>query len=348
MLIFAFGVLVIANLVNHSTGIKQEVKTAFFFLVYIMLILIFGLRGVDVPDTQYYMDSYYNLPKSADYEYLYSYITHIARSLGLSFNGFLITYQFIMFGIWFYATRKCLNDVHLAFLIFLGFMGFLYFGIVIRAAMGICLCYLALIYLYENRTFKGYLLYYLLVTLGFFFQKSMIVFYILPLFAFKRVNTVILVSIMSFSILMPLMNVQTIIANTLEAYINLFSADKLLSYTRVHADFDIHGLYSMTMIKYWIMAWIFIWLRTMVVSKGDLYNLFLNIYVSGVFLITLTYFISAGNRLAYILLFFEFFLVVLLYENSTIPKRVVFFGSIALSILNFLHFLSANPGIISY
>jgi hypothetical protein len=348
MLIFAFILLIFANLVNHSKGFKQEVKITFLFIVYVCLILIFAFRSSNVPDTQFYIDSYYNLPRSAKFEYIYTSITQIARSLGLSFSVFLLLYQIILFSLWFYATGKYIKDVHLAFLIFTGFMGNLYFGIIIRAAMGLCLCYIALVYLFNQRTFRGFIVYFAIVTVAVFFQKSMIVFYILPLYIFKKINNVVLLSILIFSILIPLIDVQLIIAKILEAYIKFFSSEKLLSYTRVHANFNAHGLYSMTMIKYWIMACIFLYLRPKVISKADIYNLFLNLYISGVFLITLTFFIAAGNRLAFIFLFFEFSLVLLLYENSTIPKKIVFIGSIALSVLNYLNLISANPSMLSY
>ena len=348
MLISAFFFLIFANVVNHSKGIKQDVKTAFLFLVYFWIILIFTFRGTEVPDTQNYIKSYYGLAKSVKFEYLYTLICQIANVIGLSFNGFLLVLQLVLFSLWFHTSSKFFSDVHLAFLVFIPFMGIYNFGIIIRSGIGLCLCYYAITYLLYHRSLKGYIIYYAILTASIFFQQSMIVFLILPLYVFKRYNSVVLSIILIFSILIPLLNIQHLIANFLEVYIKLFSFDKFLSYTRIHAKFDIHGVYSLTMIKYWIMSIIFILFRSKITSRKEMYNCFINIYITGVFLIALTHFISAGNRLAYLFFFFEFVIVIMLYEYSSLPRKIVLLGAIALCVLNYLNLISAIPVMISY
>ena len=348
MIISAFFFLIFANLVNHAKGFKQDVKTVFLFLVYLWILLIFTFRGTSVPDTANYIKFYNTHGEVTGIEYLFFLVCWIGKSIGLSFNGFLFFFEIILFSIWFYTSKKHFEDINLAFLVFFPFMGIFNFGIVIRAGMGLCLCYFALTYLMFNKSFKGYLIYFAIVTVAIFFQEGMVVFYILPLFLFRKFSSIVLVIVLLISILIPLINIQHLIAKTLEAYINIFSFKKFLSYTQVHAKFNIHGVYSLTMIKYWLMALLFIMLRPKVITRKEIYNCFLNIYISGVFLIALTHFITAGNRLAYMFFFFEFALVGLLYEYSTLPRKIVLAGAIALSILNYANLISAVPAMLSY
>ncbi|MCE5344877.1 MAG: EpsG family protein [Bacteroidales bacterium] len=348
MLVLAIVFLIFANVVNHSKGISTNVKTACLFLAYLWLILIFSFRGPEVPDTLAYMKIYYGNFAASYFEYLYSILCRLARSVGLGFNGFLFLYQIILFILWFTATRKILTDIHLAFMVFLPFMGVYNFGIIIRAGMGLSVCYIALTYLIQNRSLKGYIIYYTIVTAAVFFHQSMIVFYILPLYVFKDIKTLFLFIIIIISVLIPLFNIQHIIANFLEAYIKFFSFNKFLSYTQIHANFSLHAIYSLTMIKYTIMAIIFLWLRPKITSKKELYNFFLNIYITGVLMISMTFFIAAGNRLAYMFFFFEFALVGLVYEYSELPKKLVFLSAILLALLNYANLVSAIPVMLTY
>jgi len=348
MIIFAIIFLIFANILNHSKGVHSDVKTAAFFLAYIWLILIFSFRGTDIPDTKAYMRFYYGDTTASNLEYLFLIMCSAAKSVGLGFHGFLIIFQLLLFSLWFIATSKFFSDVHFAFMVFLPFMGIYNFGIIIRAGMGLCICYYALAYLLENRDLKHYIFYFLIVTVAVLFHQSMAVFYILPLYIFRKFNPLLLVVILLLSILVPLFNIQHLIANFLESYITLFSFKKFLSYTTIHAKFNLHGVYSLTMIKYAIMALIFILLRPRIIAKQEIYNYFLNIYISGVVLISLTFFILAGNRLAYIFFFFEFALVAMLYEYSSLPKKLVLLGAIMLCCLNFANLVSAVPGILTF
>ncbi len=348
MLISAFIFLIFANLVNHSNGFKQNVKTVFLLLVYLWILLIFTFRGTTVPDTANYIKFYNAHAEVTGIEYLFYLVCWLGKSLGFSFNLFLFVYEVVLFSLWFYTSKKYFKDIHLAFLVFLPFMGIYNFGIIIRAGMGLCLSYFAITDLIYNRSFRGYLIYYTIVTCAVLFHQGMIVFYIIPLFIFIRFHSIVLTLIMLISITIPLINIQHLIASILEIYIRLFSFNKFLSYTEIHAKFNVHGVYSLTMIKYWIMAMIFIWMRVKVITNKDIYNCFLNIYISGVFLISLTHFITAGNRLSYMFFFFEFVLVGLLYEYSNLPKKIVFLGAVALSILNYVNLISAIPAMITY
>jgi hypothetical protein len=348
MMLFAVIFLIFANILNHSKGIHDDVKITILYTAYLWLIVIFSFRGLEVPDTKAYMRIYYADTTASNFEYFFSIMCNTAKSFGLGFHGFLFVFQLLLFSLWFIASRKLFNDVHLAFMVFLPFMGIYNFGIIIRAGMGLCMCYYSLAYLLDNRDFRHYIVYFFIVTIAVLFHQSMIVFYLVPFYVFRKFNSIILFTIILVSILIPLFNIQHLIANFLESYINLFSFNKFLSYTKIHAKFNLHGVYSLTMIKYIIMAVMFIWLRSKITAKQAVYNCFLNMYVSGVLLIALTFFISSGNRLSYIFFFFEFVLVALLYEHSTIPKKIVLLGALCLCILNYLNIISAIPVMITY
>ena len=268
-------------------------------------------------------------------------MNRLAYSAGLSFNLFLLIFQLILFGLWFSISKKYFCDVHLPFLVFLSFMGIYNFGIIIRAGMGLCLGYLAITYLIHNKSIKGYFVYYATILLSTFFQESMVIFFILPLFFFKQFSYRILFVVLLISIVLPLTNFQYLIIKILEFFIKLFSVNTFLGYTQVHVKHGFQGVYSLTMIKYLLLALLFILLRSKIIKKVEIYNTFLNIYVAGVFLIALLYFIDAGNRLAYLFFFFEFILVGLIFECSNLPKKTVFFGALALCVLNYLNLISA-------
>lgn len=348
MLVSAFLLLVFANIVNHSKGFNSDVKIAFLLVVYLWLILIFSFPGKEIPDMKSYLSFYNGNIMKLNFEYLFSWMCRIAKILGLSFNGFLFIYVSLLFSLWFITTKKIFTDIHLVFMVFLPFMGIYNFGIIIRAGMGICLCYYALTYLLSNKTFMGYIIYYLIVTIGVLFQNSMVVFYLLPLYVFRKPNVIFLYILVAISIIIPSINIQYFVGDFLESYINLFSLKRFISYTQIHANYSLHGVYSLTMIKYFVMSLVFIWLRKYITSKEEIYRCFLNIYITGSLLIALTYFISAGNRLSYMFFFFEFALVGLLYENSILPKRIVLFGAILLSIVNFVNLISSIPQMITY
>lgn len=348
MLIFAVAFLLFANIVNHSKRINSDVKITFLLLVYIWLILIFSFPGKEVPDMQGYKESYDSNIMKANLEYLFSLIGSTAKSLGFSFNAFLFVYQCILFSIWFLVSRKIFTDVHFLFMVFLPFMGVYNFGITIRAGMGLCLCYYALTILLNERTIRNYIFYYIIVTLAVLFHESMIVFYVLPPYVFRKFNSIFLFTILVIAILVPAFNIQHLIAKYIESFINLFSANQFLSYTRIHAKFNLHGVYSLTMIKYFCLSLLFILLRGRMIEKEEIYNCFLNIYMTGVLLIGLTYFILAGNRLSYIFFFFEFALVGMLFEYSSIPKKLVLLGAIMLCLLNFANLVSAVPGMLKF
>jgi hypothetical protein len=349
MLTIAVVFLLFANIVNHSKRIHTDVKTAFLMLVYISLILIFSFPGSENPDMNSYKMIYYSDIMKSNFDYLFSLLSNTAKSFGISFNGFLFLIELLLFSIWFIASKKLFSDVHLAFMAFLPFMGIYYFGIIIRACIGMCLCYYALSYLICNKTLRGFIVYYSIVTLSVFFHASMIIFYAFPLYVFRKQNSIFHFTIILIAILIPLFNIQHYIANILESYIKLFpSSHRFLSYTRVHAHFNIHAIYSLTMIKYFIMSFIFILLRPKITSKVEIYNCFLNIYLTGALLIGLTYFITAGNRLSYIFFFFEFALVAMLYEYSTIPKKLVLLGALILCLINFANIASAVPGVLAF
>jgi len=348
MLISAVLFLILANLVNHSVGFKQDVKTAFLGIACLWLILIFTFRGTSVPDTDTYIKIFNSHNRIISVEYLFNLLCQLTYFAGFSFNGFLFIYELVLFAIWFYTSKKYLEDIHLAFLVFLPFMGIYNFGIIIRAGMGLVLCYFAIIYLIQNRSFKGYLLYYLIVTLAFFFHQAMIVFYILPFFLFINFSTQFILLVLLFSATIPIINIQPLITKFFEVYVKLFSVNKFISYTELHANFSRHGEYSLTMIKYWLMAVLFLGLRPKVKVRRDIYNCFLNIYISGIILIFMTHYITAGNRLAYMFFFFEFALVGILYQYSELPKKIVFLGALALCILNYLNLISAIPTMITY
>lgn len=348
MLLFLFLLLLFANIVNHSQRISNNIKNSFLYLVYFLILLLFSFRGLTVPDTDNYIKYYYSSAQGGTLEYLYTLMCQFANFAGLSFSIFLLLFQLTLFSLWFKTTSKYFDDIHLPFLVFFSFMGIYNFGIIIRAAMGLCLCYYGLTYLLNNRSARGYAVFYFTVFLSVLFHQSMIVFFLLPLFIHKNFSAKFLLTVLLISVILPLTNFQILIAKVFEVFIKIFSVNKFLSYTQVHAKFDFSGVYSLTMIKYLLMAILFVWLRSRIVTKRYLYNSFVNIYVAGVFLISLTYFITAGNRLAYLFFFFEFVLVGLLYENSNLPKKLVFIGAVLLSLLNYMNLVSSIPSMITY
>ncbi len=348
MLISAFIYLVFANIINHSKGFKNDIKISLLSIGYLWLLIIFSTRSLTVPDTQSYITSYYTPEKGVKFEYLYALMCRIANSHRLSFNTFLLIFEIILFSLWFYISKKNFKNPHIVFLVFLPFMGIYNYGIIIRTGMGLTLCYYALTFLLNNRNLKGYFMYFGIVTVTIFFQQSMAVFYLLPFYALRKYSSKLAIIIVIISIFIPLINIQHLISSALEIFINFFSFKKFLSYTQVRAKFDTSGIYSLTFIKYIIMAFIFIGIRPLITEKKEMYNFFLNIYITGVVLIALTHYITAGNRLAYIFFFFEFALVGLLYEHSTIPRKVVLLGALCLSILNYVNVVSAVPSMLTY
>lgn len=348
MLFLAFLILIFANIINHTKGISKDIKVTFLYLIYLWILLLFAFRGTTVPDTDNYIKYYYSPDKGSQLELFYSLLCKFSFSLGLSFTEFLLVFQILLFSLWFSVSKKYFEDVHLPFLAFFSFMGIYNFGIIIRAGLGLCICYLAITYLIYNRSLKGYIVYYATILVSTFFQESMVVFCILPLFFFKQFSYRFLFVVLLISLILPLTNFQVLIIKILEFFIKLFSVNKFLSYTQVHVKYGFHGVYSLTMIKYLLMAVLFLWLRIKIVKKVEVYNIFLNIYVAGVFLISLTYFIDAGNRLAYLLFFFEFVLVGLVFENSKLSKKIVLICTLALCVLNYLNLISAVPSMINY
>lgn len=317
-------------------------------LIYTMFIIIFSSRSNDIPDTIPYREMFLKGVNSFDnVEIGYLRLNDALRNIGLSFFQYLLIIELFLFITWEYTTKLHFSRTLLPFIIFMSYMGLYFYGIVLRAAIGTTICYLALSIMLKHINTYTLILYYLLVGLSMTIHQSMLVFLFVPFLCFKKYNNYLLYFIVAISAIIPIIGLDKYIGQYFSYFISYFNLDRFDSYVE-NGSQNNNTSYALTSIKYLLLSLTFIYCRKYIILNTTKYNFFLNIYILGFVLISNTYFITSGSRLAMCFLFFEFILVSFIYTYSVLNKKFTYLIIVVVIMINIIALYRGTPSIFLY
>lgn len=305
--------------------------------------VLLSMRGDSTPDTAAYRDIYKRSSENLNYEFLYMELNRFSNGIGMSFDVFLFLLTLTLFFSWYRLTSSIINNMFIAFITFLPFYGLYFFGITLRASMAVLVSYLGIIILLKNRKVSGYLLYFICVFIASGFHQTALAFLFLPV-VYKKFSKKWLYGFLLITASLPLFNnyipfIQDITFRYLET----------VGFSRVEG-YVTRGpgvmTYSLSLIMNLVFAGVFISLKNRIIFKNHIYDFFLNIYLIGCFLISLFSFVTAGSRLGFMFLFFEFILLTLLYESSNINKHKLNLLIMFSVIINFVGIILKGNGLL--
>lgn len=267
-------------------------------------------------------------------EPLYLLLNKLFLSLNFDFNSFLFCMLVLMIGVWHYSTKKILQDIHLALLLFISFIGIFFWGVVLRAALGLTMGYLAFVILQNKENNYRYYCFYTLITIATFFHYSIALFAIFPLFVHRYYSASILYFILVLLLFIPLINLQYLLSGVLNSALNIDIFTRFSGY--MSNDDYYSNVYPLRYVKNIFFGFCFVYARMYLLSKKEIYNYFLNIYIIGCMIAMGLHFIGAGgSRLALNCFFFEFLLWGLIYQGSSFKKKSMLLLLIAFAVINF-------------
>lgn len=324
MYIATLALTIYLYILDYFLQFNKRTKFLIYTFLYIWIVALLSfLRSDNIPDTLEYKEIYLFQSMEDIVETGFMFINKSFLSFGVSFHLFLFIYVSVLFCCYFLCTRKLVNNVHLAFLVFLPYFGFYYFGIIIRVALAISICYIGIIYLLNHKTKYGVFVYCIVVTIAFFIHQTAILFYILPLVGFVNIKKKYLYLILGLGILFPFLSLQNQILTQLETISQVLSFSPRFQKYIDRADIS-SQMYGLSKIKFGLCGILFVYLKDYIsTDKLKTYNFFLNTYCIGTILTLMFYFVPAGGRLGEIFIFFEFILLTFLYEYSSLNKRIV-------------------------
>lgn len=320
-------------------------KNKLVLFIILIVAIVLALRSDNTPDTAAYRLMYEDSAADSSIEFLYIWLNRFFnQNIGLSFDSFLLILTISLFLSWYKITNQIIDNLFVGFVSFLPFYGFYFFGITLRASIAVVISYLAIVILLKNKSFKGFLLYYIFVLLASGFHQSALVFLVLPLIALRQYKKYTLYLVLLFSATLPLYNDYIpIIKNVAFRYLAFVEFSRVEGYVTESAS---EMMYSFTLLKNLVFGGVFIFLRNKLIAKQSIYNFFLNTYLIGCLLLSLFSFVTAGSRLAIMFLFFEFILLTLLFESSNIKKKNKSIFMIFAAIINFIAIIQKGNGLL--
>lgn len=284
-----------------------------------LLALFFAFRSDMVPDAYAYRMYYYERDFASLEKGYFAFSGFFYKYLGLSFETFLFLVSIIVLEIWLWATKQIsnANDVRYQFPLMLSFMGFYYYGIVLRSSITITICYGFFPLLLYSKKIYRFGLYLLGVLLAMQFHQTAILFALVPLFLFRINNKVLhIVNLLSFLLLLTneIIPIQT--------YMN--EAVERLGFFRFKSYLE----QDMETERANIMAFYFLAISVLsVLFKNKLsyrnekerytYDFFVNLTVFGTLINSLVWQIPAMSRLSMQWLFFMSYVIYMfLFRNN--------------------------------
>jgi hypothetical protein len=335
LLILAFIILVITAFSSNR---------AITHVVIIAVSIIFSTRNELVPDTTPYMMMYDGrFLSSVETGYL-TFCDFCRTSLSLNFSQFLFLLSFMSLEIWYFCTKSLLKNVNklgVLLVLMMSYMGFYFYGIVLRSSIAITLCYVGITLLINKRTWLRYVLYYLIVLLSIQIHQGAILFVFTPI-CFIRYKSSILYTFVIISTVL-------LLATTLEK----LEFNRFMYYTTQEVNLDKVGVGLLTWISVAI-AYVVIYLREKLVYQDEreryIYNFFCNLYVFATLINSAVWQLTAVTRLPMQWLFFEYVLFYfILYRNKNLlirRNKVVI--AITVSTFYFFSLVHSFPLLLNY
>lgn len=271
---------------------------------------------------------------------------------GFSFAMFIFVLSLVMLEIWYFCTYflfKKANTGVLAILM-ISYFGIYYYGVVLRSAIVITLCYVGITLLFSNlNRFLSLIIFYLLVLLSFQFHMSAVFFCLTPLLLFKidtKVQYIIAFSslfLVFFNSFFPLKAYVEQVIGVLD----LYRFDYFLN-----RDLDT-GRVSVRSLLYCLISIYIVYINSK--TKGleekqtKMNNFFINIYIVGAVINSLVWELPAASRLPTNWLFFEYAVIYNAVQNYQNYSKKTKYGIYCLyAVVMFVSLIHSFPLFLNY
>lgn len=316
----------------------------------IVLSILFASRNKSVPDTVPYMEMYNDVSGYGGIEPGFLRICEFFHNLGIPFSVFIFIISIIMLETWYYCTQRIFgkNSVGVMAIMMLSYFGFYFYGMVLRSAIAITLCYIGVMVLLTKKiNWYSYLKYYIIVFLAFQFHQSVVLFSLAPLMLVKfnlKLQYLIAVSSFLFLFITDILPIK----NYLELYLNAYEGSRFGYFLERDFNSTRAGIRS---VLYSVISVFSVYCASKVNPNCDqrrIIDFFVNIYIVGAIINSLIWELPAATRLPMNWLFFEFAVVycVTFYNNQLIKqKRLII---LMYTIISFAVLLHSFPLILNY
>jgi hypothetical protein len=325
-MIYALVALIVIVLIIHELTLDKNKtldKKIGLFLIFIVLVMIAGLRNEVGDDWYSYINFYNDHEQSKRVEIGYRLINNIFSNIGTPYSIFLILINSL--SIYFILKFIYLNSkfIQIAILIYFYEIYFYYNLSGIRQAIAISLICFGFRYALKKELLK----YAIIVILAATFHKSALVSFLIFFIPRNKINLYYL--FLSYKLYLLII----VIALMYYMYPDLLSLaskgsffQNILYYTAQNYKSDmIYQAYFIGIMKRLIPVFIYIFYKKYL-PRNSLVNYFFNIYIFGLLIFIMTYMISPdiGTRLSVYFTIFEILLIGnLVYFVPDYRKKIV-------------------------
>ncbi len=330
---------------------KRIIHICFLGIAY-----FFSLRSELIPDTEVYMRMYedpFNLGFQETFEYVYLVFCYLFKSItGANFSTFYFVLTFICLELWVAVTNKLFQNkenINEIFLLFISFYGFFYLGVTIRNAVSLLVVYYALVKYIQEKGRRKTTSYCIWVLIASFFHISALIYlFLIPIYKLRFSSRQLIyfwglsVFLLSFS--------SVVFAQGLFSQLSqLALLSKLEGYTD-ETDMYTHAFSLQTITSLLVSLIVFAQKKYIDNSYRQMYNIFTNINLVGLIVLSLLWMIPVSYRFYGMFFFFNFVLLYLsFYHNVSIKKRSLsFFFTCGISIVYFFSLIYCNSFLLNY
>lgn len=361
-MVFVFLSIITFLCLMATRGRKNSLLPSIVILL--LYIFTFTFRSMNVADTEPYKEMF--LYGSDYYEQGYIQLGNFLRESGFSFRGFLFAVAVIDVGIWAICTKKYINQKNLLYPIFFFFTytGASDYGIVMRAGLADTFMYIVITYMLINydklplcsrqpgrsqlftsifslQSLWIFLIFVVGISISILFHQSAFVFVVVLLLYFMPLNNKIRYALLFSSLVIYL--IPSVFTSLTGWIMPILEMEEIRFAGRMEnkAGEAVLGLNQFFIV---IMGVIYTYYTKYL--KGNRYvylqySFILNIFIVGIVLAAMFSYITAGVRLGYMLIFFNFLLPTMLMKNmsDSQEKRRVFVVLIGIVVVNVVRLL---------
>lgn len=288
-------------------------------IVVFLLALFFAFRSDLVPDAYAYRMYYYERDFASLEKGYLSFSRFFYRNLHLSFEAFLFVISITALEAWLWTTKRIssINDVCYQLPLMLSFMGFYFYGIVLRSAIAITICYSFFPILLYSKKIIRFGIYLLGVLLAMQFHLTALLFALVPLFLLKCNSKVLHVANL-ISLLLLLANEVIPIQSYMYEVVDRLGFFRFNSYLMQDVETERANILAFYFLIISVLSVLFKNKLNFINEKEKYtYDFFVNLIVFGTLLNSLVWQIPAMSRLSMQWLFFTSYVIyIFLFRNK--------------------------------
>jgi hypothetical protein len=344
MIVYVSTIIFLAILAFIEEYVKLSIfqKSILKFCAYLILVLQVGFRWETGTDWNAYLSHFESIeglnstsPFTTGFEYGYNLFVWFIKLFSSSYTFFLLLhaliYYFLVFKSFNFFSKNISLSLMLFYALFMGVMGSN------RQLLGLAICMVSLIYLFQDKKYK----FFILVFVATLFHTSSLIFVVF-FFLKKKLKPSILFLLLLISFYIGQSGLSTIIFSSLGNVIGGVSADKTSAYIEF-ANSNIHDekLSMFGIIKRIILLTLFFCFRNKLSEKVPYYNLLFNGYFVGIlfyilFSKSLLIMISRGSVFFNIMEAFLLVSLIILFEKK---YRAYYF--VILTVVSFIYLIQS-------